>query len=74
MRINTRNLSKLDPRIQIPRYDREKASQSFMHIGVGGFHRAHQALHADDLLHSGGDPARGYCGVAPLLYGKAEIW
>src|SRR5258707_15885151 len=43
-----------------------------MHVGVGGFHRAHQALYMDNLLHQGGDPHWGYCGVG-LLEHDARI-
>ena len=33
-----------------PAYDRSRLSQSIVHIGVGGFNRAHQAIYLDDLL------------------------
>ena len=52
-KLNTANLSQLDPKIQVPRYDRQKVGQAVMHVGVGGFHRAHQALYTDDLLNQG---------------------
>jgi mannitol 2-dehydrogenase len=39
-----------------------------MHVGVGGFHRAHQALYMDDLFHQGGDLQWGYCGVGLLKH------
>jgi mannitol 2-dehydrogenase len=64
--LNTANLSRLDPKIQVPKYDRQKVSPGIMHIGVGGFHRAHQALYMDDLFQQGGDPRWGYCGVGLL--------
>jgi mannitol 2-dehydrogenase len=41
--LNAANLNLLDPKIQVPRYDRQKVGQSIMHVGVGGFHRAHHA-------------------------------
>ncbi len=68
IQLNTANLGKLDPQIQIPNYDRPAASQSIMHIGVGGFHRAHQAVYTDDLLNQGGDAAWSYCGVGLLKH------
>ncbi|CAN5619200.1 mannitol dehydrogenase family protein [soil metagenome] len=43
------NLSKLDPRVAIPRYNRSALGGGIVHIGVGGFHRAHQAVYLDDL-------------------------
>lgn len=46
-------LGTLDPRIVIPRYDRAALAHGIVHIGVGGFHRAHQAVYLDDLLRAG---------------------
>ena len=66
--LNAANLNLLDPQIHIPKYDRQKVGQSIMHVGVGGFHRAHQALYADDLFSQGGDPSWGYCGVGLLKH------
>jgi len=71
-KLNTANQSLLDPEIQVPKYDRQKVSAGIMHIGVGGFHRAHQALYMDDLFQQGGDPRWGYCGVG-LLEHDARI-
>jgi mannitol 2-dehydrogenase len=62
------NLSSLDPNIRVPKYDRQKVGQSIMHVGVGGFHRAHQAVYMDDLFHQGGDLQWGYCGVGLLKH------
>ena len=66
--LNAANLNSLDPEIHVPKYDRQKVGQSIMHIGVGGFHRAHQALYTDDLLQQGGDSHWGYCGVGLLMH------
>src|SRR6516164_10897234 len=62
------NLSQFSPNIQVPQYDRRKVSQSMMHVGVGGFHRAHQALYTDDLLGQGGDSTWGYWGIGLLKH------
>src|SRR6516225_523142 len=67
-KLNTANLGKLGPQIQVPRYDRKNVRQSMMHVGVGGFHRAHQAVYTDDLLSEGGDSAWGFCGVGLLKH------
>ncbi len=67
-KLNTANLSQLDPQIQVPRYDRQKVGQAMMHVGVGGFHRAHQALYTDDLLNQGEDSQWGFCGVGLLKH------
>jgi mannitol 2-dehydrogenase len=45
------NLSRLLANIRVPTYPRFRAAQDIVHIGVGGFHRAHQAVYLDDLLH-----------------------
>lgn len=36
--------------VRCPSYDRAGLSEGILHIGVGGFHRSHQALYIDDLL------------------------
>jgi mannitol 2-dehydrogenase len=46
-------LGQLDARIITPRYDRSALGRSIVHIGVGGFHRAHQAVYLDDLCGRG---------------------
>ena len=67
-KLNTANLSRLDPKIQVPRYDRQKVGQAILHVGVGGFHRAHQALYSDDLLNQGEDAQWGLCGLGLLKH------
>src|SRR3954452_15744552 len=49
-----------------PDYDRDKISVGIVHIGVGGFHRAHQALAVDRLLRRGEAYDWGICGVGLL--------
>lgn len=56
------SLPELATRVEVPRYDRSAVSVGVVHIGVGGFHRAHQALYLDDVL-AAGDLAWGICGV-----------
>ena len=41
------------PTVDVPTYDRSALVPSVVHIGVGGFHRAHQALYFDDLARTG---------------------
>lgn len=67
-KLTSANLSKLDSKIQVPGYDRQKVGQALMHVGVGGFHRAHQALYTDDLLNQGEDSTWGFCGVGLLKH------
>jgi mannitol 2-dehydrogenase len=67
-KLNEKNLSLLGPSVAVPSYDRSKVGQSIAHIGVGGFHRAHQAVYADDLFHLSGESQWGLCGVGLLKH------
>jgi mannitol 2-dehydrogenase len=52
---------------ELPGYDRAAVTPGILHIGVGGFHRSHQAAYVDALL--GLDPEAssfGICGVSLL--------
>ncbi|CDX26749.1 Mannitol dehydrogenase domain-containing protein [Mesorhizobium sp. ORS 3324] len=45
-------LGRLPPQIRTPAYDRAALQPGIAHIGVGAFHRCHQAEYTDDLLAS----------------------
>jgi len=47
------NLANLDPAVKAPDYDRSALARSIVHIGVGGFHRAHLATYVDELARNG---------------------
>ena len=64
--LNQDNLKHLPSSVLVPAYDRGRVTESMVHIGVGSFHRAHQAVYADDLLQRTGDARWGYCGVGLL--------
>jgi mannitol 2-dehydrogenase len=68
IKLSDTSLPRLDAKVKRPTYDRSKIQQSMMHIGVGGFHRAHRAYYTDELLEQGNDPAWGYCGVGLLPF------
>lgn len=53
LELSAENLRRLDPRVSIPEYDRRLLGGGIVHIGVGGFHRAHQAVYLDDLCRAG---------------------
>jgi mannitol 2-dehydrogenase len=59
-------------RIQIakPGYDRADVGIGIVHFGVGGFHRAHQAMYIDRLLQMGSETNApddwGICGVGVM--------
>jgi mannitol 2-dehydrogenase len=41
--------------VPVPRYDRARLAPRIVHVGVGGFHRAHMALYMHELASDGGD-------------------
>lgn len=47
--IGSGHLSDVADRAEVPAYDRSALERSIVHIGVGGFHRAHLATYIDDL-------------------------
>lgn len=49
-----------------PTYAGDDVSVGIMHFGVGGFHRAHQAMYVDGLLEKGLASESGICGVGVL--------
>ncbi|MCJ1899272.1 mannitol dehydrogenase family protein [Paracoccus versutus] len=50
------SLADLPPGVARPRYDRAAHGLGILHLGLGAFHRAHQAVHTDDALAAeGGD-------------------
>ena len=60
--LSSATLGAQPPAVEVPNYDRSALVPSVVHIGVGGFHRAHQALYFDDLARAG-DTAWGLVGV-----------
>lgn len=49
--------------VATPGYDRLRVTAGIAHIGVGNFHRAHEALYVDRCLHLPGQEAWGICGI-----------
>jgi fructuronate reductase len=49
-RLNDDALADLPARVQRPAYDRSAIRTGIVHLGVGAFHRAHQAVYTDDVL------------------------
>ncbi len=48
-------LPSLPATIARPAYDRARLRAGILHVGVGNFHRAHQAVYLDDLFNAGRD-------------------
>jgi mannitol 2-dehydrogenase len=59
-------LSSLPAEVGRPTYDRSQVRTGIVHLGVGGFHRAHQAMYLDGLLQQGKAQDWGICGVGVL--------
>jgi fructuronate reductase/mannitol 2-dehydrogenase len=55
--------SRTFPGVRVPSYDRTALRPGIVHIGVGGFHRSHQAVYLDRLAGIGVSNAWGILGV-----------
>ncbi|WP_293840666.1 mannitol dehydrogenase family protein [Sphingopyxis sp.] len=49
--------------VQVPAYDRAAQAAGIVHIGIGAFHRGHQAVYTDDVMNAG-DRDWGIIGVS----------
>jgi mannitol 2-dehydrogenase len=52
--------------VPTPSYDRSRLSIGIVHFGVGGFHRAHQAMYLDRLMNAGEAFDWAICGVGVM--------
>ena len=52
-RLSRATLASLAGKVRRPAYDIERVNPGIVHLGVGNFHRAHQAVFADDALAAG---------------------
>ncbi|MCA8879370.1 MAG: mannitol dehydrogenase family protein [Rhodobacteraceae bacterium] len=62
----------MDQRIARPSYDRGKVTPGILHVGLGNFHRAHQAIYLDDLVGKEGASGWGILG-AGVMPGDAAM-
>lgn len=70
MDLTQATLTRLDPKIAVPAYDRSRLRGGIVHIGVGNFHRVHQAVYVDGCLHQPGNEGWGIVGIG-LMDGAA---
>ncbi|MEO7446979.1 MAG: mannitol dehydrogenase family protein, partial [Humibacillus sp.] len=63
----------LPPHVGRPAYDRAKVTAGIVHFGVGGFHRAHEAMYVDRLMEAGAALDWGICGVGALPHDRRII-
>ncbi len=61
--LNQENLSEIASRIKVPSYKRDTLKKGIVHIGIGGFHRAHQAYYLQLLHEKLGADEWGICGI-----------
>ncbi|MES2158715.1 MAG: mannitol dehydrogenase family protein [Pseudomonadota bacterium] len=52
-RLSTQSLADLPADVVRPGYDRAQVTAGVVHLGIGAFHRAHQAVVFDDALNAG---------------------
>ena len=60
--LNRANLAALRPPIQVPAYDPATVTPGIVHLGLGGFHRAHMARYTHELMER--DPGAREWGIA----------
>jgi mannitol 2-dehydrogenase len=64
--LNARTLKYWSGRLPAPAYDRDLVTPGVVHVGVGGFHRAHQAMYLDRLMNEGTALDWGICGTGVM--------
>ncbi len=64
--LKSKNLSLLPDEVKRPQYHRNRLIAGIVHIGVGGFHRAHQAYYTDELIGSHKAYNWAICGIGLL--------
>lgn len=62
-RLSTDTIQALAASATVPAYDRSRIAPGIVHLGVGAFHRAHQAAYVDDCL-AAGETDWGIIGVS----------
>lgn len=63
VKLSEANLFRLKEHLVVPTYNRKEISTGIVHVGVGGFHRAHQAVVIQQLIEMGGHNEWGVCGI-----------
>jgi mannitol 2-dehydrogenase len=53
--LNRANLARFLPPVQVPRFDPAHVTAGIVHLGLGGFHRAHMARYTHDLMERSAD-------------------
>jgi mannitol 2-dehydrogenase len=69
--LNDGTLESYANRVDVPTYDRHRLKRSIVHIGMGNFHRGHQAVYLDDLACLGVSQDWGLTGIS-LRHGRTK--
>ena len=56
-------LEQLSTLVSGPGYDVDAVTTGIVHVGVGGFHRSHEAMYVNNYMAQTGDLSWGICGV-----------
>jgi len=64
--VNRHTLGALPRGVARPVYDRAQVTPGIVHFGVGGFHRAHEAMYVDTLMNRGEGLDWGIVGVGTM--------
>ena len=71
--LSEERLEQLGESVVVPTYDRAELVPSVVHIGVGSFHRAHQALYFDEIAQQGLSTEWGVVGVGLHSPGIGDV-
>jgi len=63
IQLNQQNITSIASRLACPKYERNAAKAGIVHIGIGGFHRSHQAYYMHQLLGDTQHAEWGICGI-----------
>ncbi len=71
--LSQQTLGDIDPQVARPTYDRSKVTPGIVHLGVGGFHRAHEAMYLDAVMNEGKALDFGIVGVGVLAHDQRIV-
>jgi len=69
--LHSSSLVELSQKVRVPQYDRTQLSAGIIHVGVGNFHRAHQAMYLHKLFELGEAHDWAICGAGIKLYDES---
>jgi mannitol 2-dehydrogenase len=64
--LTSATLAEIGQTVSVPAYDRSALTAGIVHFGVGGFHRAHQAMYLDRLMSEGLAADWAICGMGVM--------